>query len=112
MNNPFNRKSRFYDGTQVTSHQLTDLIPKVLLKISDSYHQRASLILATWPEIIGPALSPMTKAVSFIDGTLLIKVKNSTLHSHLNQYEKLRLLTVLKQKFPQIEIKSICFRIG
>ena len=91
---------------------MTDLLPRVLAKIGEVYQQRADLILAMWPEIIGDKLADMTQAVSFVDGILFVKVKNSTLHSLLNQHEKLRILNLLRQKFPHTEIKNICFRIG
>lgn len=101
-----------YDGTEVTSHRMTDLLPRVLAKIGEVYQQRSDLILVMWPDIIGAQLATMTQAVSFSDGVLFVKVKNSTLHSLLSQNEKLRLLNLLRQKFPHVEIKNICFRIG
>lgn len=112
MSKFFSRTPRQYDGTQVTSHRMTDLLPRVLAKIGEVYQQRSDLILAMWPDLIGAKLAAMTQAVSFVDGVLLVKVKNSTLHSLLNQYEKLRLLHMLRKKFPHVEIKTICFRIG
>ena len=101
-----------YDGTQVTSRRMVDLLPTVLAKIGEVYHQRSDLILAMWPEVIGPKLAAMTQAVSFADGILVVKVKNSTLHSLLSQNEKLRILNLLRRKFPHTEIKNISFRIG
>ena len=106
------RTPRKYDGTEVTSHRMTDLIPHVLSKISEVYEQRTDLILAMWPDIIGPKLATMTQAVSFADGVLVVKVKNSTLHSLLNQHEKIRLLNLLRQRFTHVDIKTIYFRIG
>jgi hypothetical protein len=108
----YSRTPRQYDGTQVTSHRITDVLACVLAKIGEVYQQRSDLILAMWPDIIGAKLAAMTQAVSFADGVLVVKVKNSTLYSLLNQYEKLRLLNVLRRKFPHVEIKNICFRIG
>ena len=112
MNKLYFRTPRQYDGTQVTSRRLTDLLPDVLSKIGEVYQQRSDLILAMWPEIIGSKFASMTQAVSFSNGVLLVKVKNSTLHSLLSQNEKMRLLNLLRQKFPHTEIKNICFRIG
>jgi Dna[CI] antecedent, DciA len=106
------RIPREYDGTQVTTRSVVDLLPQVLSKIGDVYHQQADLLLAGWPEIIGPKLATMTQAVSFIEGVLLVKVKNSTLHSLLSQHDKLRILTLLRKKFTQVEIKNIHFRMG
>jgi hypothetical protein len=108
----YSRTPKNYDGTQVTTHRIHDLLPDVLSKISQVYNQQSDLILAMWPEIIGPQLASMTKAVSFADGFLVVKVKNSTLHSLLSQNEKPRILSLLRKKFPQTEIKAISFRIG
>lgn len=112
MSKFYSRTPRQYDGTRATSHRLTDLFPLVLAKIGEVYQQRADLILAAWPDIMGVKLATMTQAVSFTDGILVVKVKNSTLHSLLSQQEKLRLLNVLRKKFPNVEIKNIYFRIG
>lgn len=112
MNKLRTRKSRYYDGTEITTYQLGELVPRVLSKITHDYRQGADLIMAVWPEIIGPSLSPMAEATSFTDGVLTVKVKNSTLHSLLSQNEKSRLLNLLRQKFPHVDIKTIYFRIG
>jgi Dna[CI] antecedent DciA-like protein len=106
------RTSKKYDGIQCTNHRLTDLLPHVLAKIGKIHDQSGDLVLAMWPDIIGAKLSGMTEAVSFLEGVLVVRVKNSTLHSLLSQYEKMRLLKLLKQKFPHVEFKNISFRIG
>lgn len=111
-NKSWNRTPKNYDSTQLTTHRIGDVLPSVLATISEVHQQRPDLILAVWPEIIGPKLAPMTQAVSFIDGVLLVKVKNSTLHSLLNQNEKARILSRLRQKFPKTLIKTITFKIG
>lgn len=112
MSKFYSRTPKKYDGTQLTSHRMADLLPHVLAKVGEVYHQRPDLILACWPEIIGSKLAPMTQAVSFADGVLVVKVKNSTLHSLLSQNDKLRILNLLRQKFPSVEIRNICFRMG
>jgi hypothetical protein len=112
MTKPFSRIPKNYDGTGLTTRRIGEILPLVLSKIGEVYHQKADLIIAMWPNIIGPDLAKMAQAVSFSNGILVVKVKNSTLHSLLSQNEKTRLLRLLRGKFPQIEIKSIYFRIG
>lgn len=112
MSKFYSRTPKKYDGTQITSHRMADLLPHVLAKIGEVYDQRPDLILAVWPDIIGPKLAGMAQAVSFAEGVLIVKVKNSTLHSLLSQNDKLRILNMLRQKFPRVEITNICFRIG
>lgn len=108
----WNRTPKNYDHTGLTTHHIRDVLPAVLATINDVHQQRPDLILAAWPTLIGPKLAPMTQAVSFIDGFLLVKVQNSTLHSLLNQNEKGRILSRLRQKFPNTLIKTITFKIG
>jgi len=112
MGKPYYRTPKNYDGTALTTHRVSDLLPTVLSKLSEVYQQRPDLILLAWPDIIGPQLAGMTQAKSFIDGVLTVRVKNSTLHSLLSQQEKPRILNILRQKFPQVCIKTIAFRIG
>jgi hypothetical protein len=94
------------------SKRLSALLPKVLEEISKVQEMRPDLVVAAWPEIVGPKLAPMTEAVSFEKGALQVKVKSSTLHSLLASYEKHRLLKKLQDKFPKIEIRNIIFRLG
>lgn len=113
MNKSFTRRTpRFYNGIGVTTRHLNQLMPQVLEKISDKFSDRPDLILAAWPDLIGVRLSPMTQAVSFEEGVLTVKVKNSTLYSLLCQHERPKLVQALREKFPKVLIKTILFRIG
>ena len=106
------RTPRNYDGPEVTTHRLHDLMPAVLSRISVTFADRPDLIMAAWPDVIGERLAPMTEAISFIDGVLTVKVKNSTLYSLLSKNDKPKLVHALKTRFPKIQIKTILFRIG
>lgn len=106
------RLPRNYDGPGITTHRLNELMPSVLGRISESFSDRPDLILASWPDVIGIRLAPMTQAVSFINGVLLVKVKNSSLYHLLCQNDKAKLVQSLRKKFPNIQIKTILFRIG
>ena len=108
----YSRTRKTYDGTALTSRLMADLLPQVLSKIGEVYQQRADLVLAMWPNIIGQKLAPMAQAVSFSNGILVVKVKNSTLLNLLSQHEKMRILKLLREKFPHLEMKNIYFRIG
>jgi hypothetical protein len=107
----FSRRSKGYDGSAVTSHRIGDLLSRALEKIGQYHQLRPEIVLAAWPDIIGPKLAPMTRAVSFHDGLLVVKVNNSTLYSLLCQ-DKGPLLGRLRQKFPSLAIKDVVFRIG
>lgn len=106
------RRPRNYDGPEITTYRLHDLMPVVLGKISETFADRPDLVLAAWPDVIGPRLASMTQAVSFNNGILTVKVKNSSLYSLLCQNDKAKLVQSLRGKFPKIQIKTILFRIG
>ena len=106
------RTPKNYDGTAVTSHKVSDLLGTVLSKINEVYQERPDLLLAAWPDIIGPKLAPMTQAVSLCEGVLTVKVKNSTLHSLLSRHDKNRILATIQRKFPKAGVQNIMFRIA
>jgi hypothetical protein len=106
------RTPKNYDGTEMTSRKVGDLLPEVLSALSDKYRDRPDLILAAWPSIVGEKLASMAIASRFEEGVLHVKVKNSTLYSLLEQKEKGRLIKALKSRFPKVEIRSIQFRMG
>jgi hypothetical protein len=106
------RNPKNYDGTRVTTRYIADLLPQVLSSIDGVHQSRPDLILAAWPEVIGQKFAGMTEALSFIDGVLLVQVKNSTLYSLLNQHDKPRILRNLQMKFPSVKFKNIYFRRG
>lgn len=106
------RRSKYYDGTELTSRHLQDVIPLVLKKLKGLREVKGDQILAAWPTIIGERFSPMTRAESFLEGVLTVRVNNSTLFSLLQQHEKKRLLKALEAQFPAVAIKTIVFRMG
>lgn len=108
----YKRIPKNYDGTGVTTRAMSALLPTVLSEIGKVYEQRPDLVLAAWPEIIGKQFEGMTQAVSFQDGVLVVRVRNSTLHSLLSRNDKHRILGSLRQKFPNILIKTVIFRMG
>lgn len=89
-----------------------EVLPGVLARITEGYRDRPDMVLSTWPTLVGEKIAPMTEAVSFSEGTLVVKVKNSTLYSLLSQKERGRLLGALKKHFPNVEIRALQFRMG
>jgi hypothetical protein len=106
------RLPKDYSGTETTGRHIAEVLPAVLRKMGAAFQDRPDLVLATWPQIIGGKLSSMTQAVSFEDGLLFVKVKNSSLYSLLSQHERPRLLRSLREKFPSVTIRNIIFRMG
>jgi hypothetical protein len=112
MGRRLRRTPRNYDEIEPTSKDLSSLLPEWLTKVSVRFQDRPDLILLAWPELIGEKLAPMTTAVSFIEGVLTVKVKNSSLYSLLVQHEKAKLQSRLQKKFPSVRILNIVFRLG
>lgn len=111
----YKKKSTGYHSkpsAESSFRHIHSLLPRLFDDICRLYDNRPDLILAAWTEVIGETFAPMTEAISFYQGVLTIKVKNSTLYSLLSQHEKNRLLKNLREKFPRTEIKTIHFRLG
>ena len=109
---PFSNRRRRFDSTKKTTRHIGELLPQVMQDIGKLYQERPDLILASWPDVIGSKLAPMTQALSFQDGVLTVKVMNSTLHSLLSQNDKPRMIKNLRDRFPKTMIKTIVFRMG
>ncbi len=112
MSKKLKRTPRNYESVDPTNKEISDLLSEWMAKASRTFQDRPDLILLAWPEIIGEKLAPMTTAVSFVDGVLTVKVRNSSLYGLLVQHEKSRLLSVLQRKFPSVKIRNIVFRLG
>jgi hypothetical protein len=112
MGRDLSRTPRGYDDVEPTGKEISELLPEWLAKIGSRFQDRPDLILLAWPEIIGEKLAPMTQAVSFVNGVLTVKVKNSSLYSLLVQHEKKKLLKQLQMRFPAVMIRNIIFRLG
>lgn len=105
------RIPKYYDGVRPTGKHIADLLPGILDHVGQQMQMRPEEVLAAWPAVIGGKLASMTKAVSFHNGVLTVKVNNSTLYSLLAGQEKMRLLAKLRGMFPQVPIQSIYFCI-
>lgn len=108
----YRKNPKNYDGTETTQHLLQNLLPSVFQSLFERHQKRPDLIMAYWPELIGPKLSLMTEALSFDEGVLTVRVKNASLYSILCQHETARLTSRLREQFPKVPIKTIHFRIG
>lgn len=84
----------------------------VLKGIEKKHGSGSDRVMSAWPRIVGSKVALMTKTMSFDDGVLHVKVKNSTLLTLLARSEKHRLLNELRQQFPGITIQDIKFRLG
>lgn len=112
MSKQARKNPKYYDGIRHTSHQVRDILPKILSEINAKQKTQPNTLIAAWPTIVGPTIAPMTRALSFREGVLTVAVKNATLHSLMTEREKGKILQRIRATFPQIEINNIAFRIG
>jgi hypothetical protein len=108
----YKRTPQNYDGSKVTSHHVTNLLPLVLSSIGNTFAARPDLILAAWPGIVGQQVASSTEATAMVDGVIHVKVRNSTLYSLLAKHEKNRLLAIFRSRFPSAQIRGIVFKMG
>jgi hypothetical protein len=87
-------------------------MPAVLSKIKRDVDIGSEAIFSLWPTIVGEKLAPMTEVVSFVDGNLTVKVKNSSLLSLLMTHDKPRILKRLKEIYPGSTLKNVFFKMG
>jgi len=106
------RLPKNHSKTAVTTRHLADILASVLSKIEQKHVERHDLILSSWPAIVGPKIAAFSVAESFDKGYLRVKVKNSTLFQLLNLSEKAKLLSIIRKRFPNVEINGIFFRMG
>lgn len=110
MDHPISKPKnpRGYRGQKSTNHNAKNLASQWLGLAAANREGRE--IIEAWPEIIGPKFSDMSEAVAFSHGRLKVRVKNSTLYTLFIQYEKERLRTALKARFPAVN--DIDFKMG
>jgi hypothetical protein len=101
-----------FGETASSFKSMESVLPKLLQQIEETYQNRPDLIVSAWPLIVKEEWAKMTRATGFQDGVLFVDVKNSALYSQLAQYEKGRLLISLRNRFPDVEIRNLIFRIG
>ena len=102
-----------YDGAALTSRKLHELLSGVMQRLGPLYKFQPSVVLESWPQIVGEKLALFTSASRYEDGILYVKVKNSTLLSLLsNPVDKQKIHEAVKAAVPGIVLKNIVFRIG
>jgi len=112
MPTPKRRNPKGYNGTLKTSYELKSLLPGFLEEMGEHFSHSSDKVLAYWEEMMGPDLAKFARAHLFTGGVLTVKVLNNALFALLSKQEKPKLLKRLREAFPNLEIKTIDFRIG
>lgn len=106
------RVPKNYQGLHPTGRQIKELLIPILTQMDQFAQDKPSELIEAWPNLVGEKIASMTKAVSYIKGTFLVKVDNATLYSLLVQHERHRLLQKIQEDFPHLKVRSILFRMG
>ena len=101
-----------YQGNLPTGRLAKELLPDILRRLDTRREDKILLLKEAWPKVVGPKLAPMTSVEGFEQGTLRIKLTNSTLLSVLAGQERDRLLQKMREIFPSVMIKNLHFFIG
>lgn len=112
MEKSLKRTPRNYRGASSPHKELKRILPQVLQGIEKKAFSNDQLIIDSWPLIIGEKLSRLTQAISFEQGVLQVVVKSHTLYSLLVQHERVKLIKLYQEKFPQSLVKNIYFKMG
>ncbi len=109
----YTRTPYAYNGSELTSHALQDILPHIVERLNRAAEQRPQKILDAWHEIVDPRIASMTKAMRFENRILHVLVKNSTVLSLLSvPQDKERILAILRKKFAGVQIDSIQYKSG
>lgn len=103
------RAPRNYQGTEILTKKMTDLLPEFLDELRRKKGDEKEVVFEFWQSLVGEKMAALTEPVSLIEGVLTVKVKSSTLYSLLVTHERPRLLAQLKEKF---SVRNLVFRIG
>jgi hypothetical protein len=112
MKKRFLRTPKNYDGIASPTKNLSALLGDFLTDLRVEDNAQKEEVFKAWSAIIGENLAPLAIPVSWEQGTLIVKVKSSTLYSLLCTKEKPKLLQKLREHFPNANVKNISFRVG
>lgn len=107
------KKKKYRNPTQLTTKKLTDVLGSVFQKIFISHNGYLEEFIKDWPKIIGQDYAYMTEIMGYKQGTLVIKVNNSSLYSFLYHYhhKKQEILNQIRKNYPKWDVKDINFKI-
>lgn len=91
---------------------VASLLPAILGKLGLNERIREEEILSCWQDIVGEFLAQHASPAGLRNGTLAIRVVQSTVQFELERVWKSRILEKLQARFGRNLIKEIRFRIG
>jgi len=92
--------------------KLQPLIDQFMKKLDQQRGQSAKDLIENWNEIVGQHIADFTTPLFLKNKIFYVAVKNASVYSLLNTYEKKRLLQIIRKTFPHLSILQIVFKMG
>lgn len=105
------RLERDYDGANTTNRSVSCLLSIVISDITATYQKQLTRVVDAFQEMLQAEYKEHATVYSFIDGIVLVIVKNSMVLSILNRLLA-KYKTELQEKFPDLKIDSIKLKLG
>lgn len=99
-------------ATDTTFKSIQEILPNVLQDIEKSVSNPIETFRENWKLIVGEKVARFSRIEAFEDNKLKVVVLHPALLNLLSYQEKTKILRMLRQKFPDIQIVDILFRIG
>lgn len=100
-----------YDGNIPTGRPINKMLEALKLAFEANLKLDPFRVVEAFATLISKEQEPYVTPKSFIDGVLLVIVKNPLINSLLTR-EKQKLLAQLQEQFPDLGVKSIMLKMG
>ncbi len=105
------RIERDYDGANPTGRGVSKLLSILIADITATHQKQLTQVVEAFQEMLQTEYKDYATVYSFIDGVVLVIVKNAMVLSILNRLLA-KYKTDLQQKFPDFKIDSIKLKLG
>ncbi|NGX31608.1 MAG: hypothetical protein K940chlam8_00984 [Chlamydiae bacterium] len=92
--------------------KLGTLIDRFLHNLDKKRGQSGKDLIEKWAAIVGQHIADFTQPLYVKNKIFYVAVKNASVYSLLNHYERKRLLQIIRKKFPHLGILQIVFKMG
>jgi predicted nucleic acid-binding Zn ribbon protein len=100
------------DFPRDTSKPVAEALKKVLSQLGIQHRVSHAEILALWKETVGDFLAQHSVPDRLMDGVLLVRVLQPTVHFELERTWKRPMLSKLQARFGRSVVREIRFRLG
>lgn len=65
-----------------------------------------------WPEVVGESIAVRSRVVGVEQGRIRVEVASAALKHDLATFRRPEILERLKERFPDLRLRSVSFRVG